>query len=283
MFALIPNLTRDNAKEVTISVCEKLKELGAEFSLSTENSCEFSCFNNEVFCEENDLIKNSDCIITIGGDGTIIRSAKLAAKHSKPILGINAGRVAFMAGLEKQELNLLQRLMDKDYKIDKRIMLDVEIVADDKVIYSFNCINDAVVARGQHIKMVEFEVKCNGNLLNDYFADGMIFATPTGSTAYSLSAGGPVIEPVIESIMMTPICTHTLFSRSMIFKSDSIFEINGKKGSELYLSCDGDENVKIPEGSTVIIKKAEKTADFIRIKADTFIDILNDKLVQRRL
>lgn len=277
--ALIPNLTRKNALSVSLDVCNHLDMLNAEYYIENEHAKEFASTKAE-FKDKETMISECDVIIAVGGDGTIIR----ASKYGKPILGINAGRIAFMAGLEPTELDMLKDLIDGRYERDRRMMLKVEVCkADGTVTGTYCCVNDAVVARGTQIKMEEICVEHNGRLLNTFTADGVIISTPTGSTAYSLSAGGPVVDPQIESMLLTPICTHSLFSRALIFKPDSEFKLYSANGCEIGLSCDGEETVFVESGSYVRVKKAEIYGEFIRIKNDTFLDILNSKLEQRRL
>lgn len=277
--ALIPNLTRKNALSVSLNVCSELERLNAEYFIEAEHKAEFSSTKAE-FKEKNEMISECDIIIAVGGDGTIIR----AAKYGKPILGINAGRIAFMAGLEPTELDMLSSLINGEYEIDKRMMLEVKVCnGDSSVAETSYCINDVVAARGRQIKLEEFSVEHNGRLLNDFTADGIIISTPTGSTAYSLSAGGPVVDPQIESILLTPICTHSLFSRSIIFKPDSEFKIYSKNKNEIGLSCDGEETIFTGGDSYILVKKADICGEFIRIKNETFLEILNSKLEQRRL
>lgn len=277
--ALIPNLTRKNALSVSLDVCRQLDKLNAEYMIEAEHKDFFSETRAE-FLEKDDMISACDVIIAVGGDGTIIR----AAKYGKPILGINAGRIAFMAGLEPAELDMLKNLIDGSYEIDRRMMLKVQVCdADGNVKHASCCVNDAVVARGAKIKMEELIVEHDGRPLNCFTADGVIISTPTGSTAYSLSAGGPVVDPQIESMLLTPICTHSLFSRALIFKPDSEFRIYSKTGAEVGLSCDGEDTINVGAGEYVTVEKAEIKGEFIRIKNETFLEILNSKLEQRRL
>lgn len=278
MFAVIPNLSRQSAPEVTRSVCEGLRKLNAEFAMPEENKDVFSDICNLFYGEET-LYKKAEVVIAIGGDGTIINCAKRASDEGKPILGINAGRVAFMAGLEPQELTLLDRLISGNYIVDKRMMLTASIVVDGKTENKVNCVNDVFVGRGTHVNMVRLTINCDNAKVSEYYSDGVIISTPTGSTAYSLSAGGPVIDPLIESILLTPVCPHSMFQRPMIFRSESIIEIidNNEPGS-VFAFFDGGQAVPLPENSKIIVEKSEKTADFIRIKSDTFVDILNTKL-----
>ena len=277
--ALLPNLTRKSALQVSLDVCSELEKHGMKYFIKRDYIEYFK--NTEAeFLPLEEMTESCDVVIAVGGDGTIIH----AAKFGKPTLGINAGRIAFMAGLEPTELEMLSALKSGEYEIDRRIMLRAEIVSPDGEILSTHyCVNDAVVARGLQIKMDDFIVEHNGKFLNKYTADGIIFSTPTGSTAYNLSAGGPVVDPQIESVLLTPICTHSLFSRSLIFKPDSEFVLRGDGDAEIGLSCDGEDAIPIGKGCSVRIKRAEMCGEFIRIKNETFLEILNSKLEQRRL
>lgn len=275
--AILPNLTRKNASAVTEQLFKKLKELELECVADESLKNDFPEKGIE-FLPDGEAIKQSDIIICVGGDGTMIH----CAKYGKPVLGINAGRLAFMAGIEPSELELLSSLKDGSYTVDRRMMLDVEIKDSfGTTICRQNCINDVVAARGEQIKMIEISVSCNGKQANDYFTDGIIVATPTGSTAYNLSAGGPVMDPQIESMLLTPICTHSLFSRTLIFKPDALLTLKCNSDN-INVSCDGD-TVTLQKGCSINITKSSAYAEFIRIKTDSFLDILNNKLAQRRL
>lgn len=277
--ALLPNLTRKSALQVSLDVCAELEKHGMKYFIKRAY-IEYFKNTKAEFLPLEEMTECCDVVIAVGGDGTIIH----AAKFGKPTLGINAGRIAFMAGLEPTELEMLSALKSGEYEIDRRMMLRAEIVSPDGEILSTHyCVNDAVVARGLQIKMDDFIVEHNGKFLNKYTADGIIFSTPTGSTAYNLSAGGPVVDPQIESVLLTPICTHSLFSRSLIFKPDSEFVLRGDGDAEIGLSCDGEDAIPIGKGCSVRIKRAEMCGEFIRIKNETFLEILNSKLEQRRL
>ncbi len=276
--AIIPNLTRKNAYDVTCELCKKLGEIGITYMLDESLKGEFSEIDAE-FKSMEQMISDCDVIIPVGGDGTILH----AAKFGKPVLGINAGKIAFMAGLEPTELELLTHLKNGDYKTDKRMMLKAVVNDGEKEIAESYCINDVVAARGEQIKMVDILVECNGRVINDYVTDGIIIATPTGSTAYNLSAGGPVVDPEIESILLTPVCTHSLFSRTLIFKSDATLTLHCHSDEGMLISCDGEEPLTLSKDGFVTVTRAPMDAEFIRIKADAFHDILNDKLTQRRL
>lgn len=283
--AVLPNLTRKNAKEVTKQVFDFLTNHSVEcfFEKELEKELDFDC----RYLDDNELFSGCDIIIAVGGDGSIIHAAKKGLEYKKPILGINAGHLAFMAGLENNEIDLLSYLIDGRYTVDRRMLLDVSVLDIDNNILLENkaCINDIVIARGEMIKMVRLKVACDYEDINEYYADGIIVSTPTGTTAYSLSAGGPVVDPRIESIILTPICTHSLFARSIIFSSDSeiCVTVPADEKEQICLSCDGDDSIVIKPESKVIIRKSESFADFIRIKNDSFIEVLNSKLAQRRM
>ena len=274
--AIIPNLTRKNARAVTVSLLSKLSEFEIRAVADEALRAEFESCKVE-FLPFSQMIDECDVIISVGGDGTILH----CAKYGKPVLGVNAGRLAFMAGLEPAELELLSLLKDGKYTLDRRMMLKAVVTKDGEKIAEKYCINDVVAARGEQIKMIEVTVRCNGSVINDYFTDGIIISTPTGSTAYNLSAGGPVVDPQIESMLLTPICTHSLFSRAMIFKPDTELSVTCNSDN-INVSCDGD-TVKLTKGCVITVTKAPVYGEFIRIKSDTFLDVLNNKLAQRRL
>ncbi|MBQ2847512.1 MAG: NAD(+)/NADH kinase [Clostridia bacterium] len=279
--ALMPNLTRSEAFGVTGRICESLKKLGAEYCFLPENKNDFE-FTGAKFLPEEEAIGGCDAVIAIGGDGSIIHAAKLAAVRQKPILGVNAGRLAFMAGLEDNELHLLSRLIDEDYTLDKRLMLKTGIVCGGETVNCDYCVNDTLITNKEKQRMTAINVALDGNIFNSYLCDGVLISTPTGSTAYSLSAGGPIVDPELESILLTPLCPHSLVDRSLVFRPDAVITVESDEESPLCISNDGTEPVNIEPGRKAIISRAEFTANFIRIKSDNFIDILYKKLAQRR-
>lgn len=274
--AIIPNLTKNNAKEVTWKICKELARLAAELFMDTNLKKVFTDTLIQ-FLPYNEMFQVCDIIVTIGGDGTIIHTAKNAAEWKKPVLGVNAGRLGFMAGLEKNELQDLHFLIEGKYRIDRRMMLEILLLHGNELVKKSCCLNDAVVSRGALSTMVDVKVLCNGAGVNEYLADGVIVATPTGSTAYSLSAGGPIVDPQIETILLTPICPHSLFNRTIMFRPDVALELS-TASDPVYLTIDGEEGVLIDQGDRVIIRKTEKYARLIRIKMEDFYDILNRKL-----
>ena len=278
---LMPNLTRSEASGVTAGICRSLKMLGAEFCLFPEYKKDFE-FTGADFLPADEAIGDCDAVIAVGGDGSIIHAAKLAAVKQKPILGVNAGRLAFMAGLEDNELHLLSRLIEGDYTLDKRLMLKTSIMNGNEIIGSDYCVNDCLITNEEKQRMTAIDVSLDGSRFNSYLCDGVLISTPTGSTAYSLSAGGPIVDPELESILLTPLCPHSLVDRSLIFRPDAVITVNSAENCPLCISNDGNLPQKIEPGCYAVVSRAEFTANFIRIKSDNFIDILYKKLAQRR-
>ncbi len=279
--ALIPNMTRQNAPDVTKQVLKELENLGVSVFLSSEFSSDFGKADYINYCDIETSIAESDIVITVGGDGTFIKSAKLSSENNKPLLCVNAGKLAYLAGLESTELSLLKDIVAGEFKTEKRMMLSATIIdKSGNVIYHSNCLNDAVVSRCGNIRIMNLSIDCNGSHLMDYSADGVIISTPTGSTAYSFSAGGPVIEPQIDSMLITPVCCHSFFSRSVVLRPDSVLDVRHDNSGEVMLSCDGEEPVLVPADAIVKIEISEKKAEFIKVKNDTFIDILNKKMTK---
>ncbi len=280
--AVYPNLTRENGYEVSCNVIDELKNLGVRILMPFEFHEEFSDRAVE-FYKDSEVLSECDFLIAIGGDGTIIHAAHYISEYDKPVLGINAGNLGFMAGLEKEELSLLRNLITGEYEIEKRMMISAKLYEGDELIYERNCLNDAVITRGGNMRLCDFEIKSEMSKPLFYRADGIIVATPTGSTAYSLSAGGPVVDTSIESIVLTPICPHSLFARSLIFNGSSelTLRVRSSEDEKAVFSCDGEAGIEIGKDSRIVISKAEKCAGIIKIKADGFADILSKKFIGR--
>ncbi|MCR5150692.1 MAG: NAD(+)/NADH kinase [Clostridiales bacterium] len=280
-FAVIPNLTRTGAQEVVADVCEKIEKFGSEFVLP-DYTADNLLIKNAVFYPEDRLFIDCDAVIAIGGDGSIIHAAKNAAVFHKPVLGINAGHLGFMSGLEKNETQQLVNLISGEFTLDRRLVLKIEIFNGDKTIYSDFCINDCYFTNNTHERLSEIDVALNGCKFKSYRCDGVIIATPTGSTAYSLSAGGPVVDPELQSIILTPVSPHSLFNRSIIFRPDCELSVFSSTSENIMVSADGGGAASFSDGAYARISAADFTADFIRIKSDNFIDVLYKKLSERR-
>ena len=211
---IMPNFDKKNAVACTKTVCSKLMEYGVEPWMA--DSCKSKLdLSFVVYGDFYQQLQNCDLLIAIGGDGTIIHSAKHAVVFDKPILGINAGRLGFLAGLEQDELDYLQQLAACNYQIEERMMLEV-VHHSEKGEISYFALNDAVISKGALARVIDLDIYCMNRYVSSYRADGIIFSTPTGSTAYALSAGGPIVEPAIDAIGMTPISPHSLFDRTIL-------------------------------------------------------------------
>lgn len=278
---IVPNLTREKAESVTYAVTDMLEKLCIEYIFEPDTG---SVFGGRFTYSEN-LYREADIIIAIGGDGSFIHTAKQCAIAGKPVLCINAGNLAFLAGLEANELELLKSLLNGNYTKEKHMMLKCYLESNGKKQMLGYCLNDIAVARGKLFNVLNLNAYCDDKIVNFYRADGIIVSTPTGSTAYSWSAGGPVIDPALSCIIMTPLCTHSPLNRSMVFNSSSKISITAPNNPEkdIVISLDGETNIELPENGKVIIEKSDISAEFIRIKSDEFFDVLNRKLTQRRI
>lgn len=222
-------------------------------------------------------VAQCDVLVAIGGDGTIISAAKLAAKLNKPLLGVNAGKLGFTAGVEPDQLGLLSRLAEGRWREERRMMLSVTLSsggADRRFLF----LNDAVVS-GELAKIITYHMAIGENAGYLYRADGFIVATPTGSTAYSLSAGGPVVEPTLDCMVYTPICPHSLFNRSVIFAPGACLCVNVPENrSKVILTVDGGDPIELQAGDRLSFRRARQPARFIKLTENNFYDVLNQKL-----
>lgn len=280
---IIPNFTREKALDVTKNTIAELEKLNIDYYFDIKAKRDFAFeVEEEHFIDK--IYEFVDVIIAIGGDGSFIHTAKETAVHKKPVLCINAGNLAFLAGLEGNELSLLEKLISGDFSTDKRMMLEVSLKENGSQKLLGYCLNDVVIARGSEIRLVDLDVFCNNRKINNYRADGVVVSTPTGSTAYSWSAGGPVIDPDLQCIMLTPICTHSPLNRSLVFNEDSVLRVKPVNHTQkVSVSTDGESTIDLTAENEVIISKSDYYAEFIRIKTDEFFDILNSKLSQRRI
>ena len=279
--ALMPNLTRPDAAAVTAGICRELDRLGAQWYCSAQTSQLIDPNHRGHVADERGIFENADVIITVGGDGSVIRAVRQSSVTGGKVLGVNAGRLAYLCELDPGELNLLEKLVRGEYGIQKRMMLRATVKEDGKEIYSAEGINDIVFRRDAGANLIGLDVSANGRKIADYYADGVIFATPTGSSAYSLSAGGAIVEPTIQATLVTPICPHSLIIRPYVFSPQTVFSVRPDSGNvNTVLSVDGGAPVELSEKSVVTVTRAERCAEFVTLKSNIFIDVLNKKLGQ---
>ena len=224
-------------------------------------------------------IQNADAVICFGGDGTILHMAKMATRYGVPILGVNIGTMGFMAELESGELSELSRLAKGDFTLDRRMMLDVTVRRDRDIIFHELCLNDAVITKGAVARIVHLSVKCDGVEAMECGGDGVVVATPTGSTAYSLSAGGPIVEPDAKNILITPICPHAMGSRCIVASMNRQISVELTKNARrnAFLSVDGGKALKLNMGDVTHIRCSDKEIKLIRLKNRSFYDVINTK------
>lgn len=283
LVVLHPNFKKTNAYPTALRVCDILNELGINVGVSEAYRNEFA-EKEFVICDNIErLAEKSDIIIAIGGDGTILKASGYASEHNKPLLGINTGHLGFMASLEANELEKLSKIKSGEYSIVKRVMLDISQLRCNEEISHYTALNDIVIAR-PFSRLTDYEVLADGLVVSSVRADGIVFSTPTGSTAYALSAGGPIVEPELDCIQLTPICPHSLFSRTMLFSGRRTFEIrhSSKDKSEsitIYFSVDGKNNIEVVDGDRLLISKSKKSLRLIDINGNSFFDAVNNKLM----
>jgi NAD+ kinase len=219
------------------------------------------------------IYSESDLVIVIGGDGVMLEAARRATPCGIPILGINMGRVGYMTELEMNEISLLDRIFTGDYYLDERAMLRVDIRScKGQSRFSAYALNEAVIANGSTARIIDLQLSDNGRLVSEYRADGIVVATPTGSTAYSLSAGGPIVDPKLSCFCVTPICPHSLVARPLIFPDSASLEIKNicVREKVLHLTVDGKATFDLFFGDTVVITKASISTKLLRIKDEDF-------------
>lgn len=275
--AVVPNQVKIENDALVKTVSQQLAQLGA---------------NVRVVCSEGGLpsmpqlteaLNGCDAAIAVGGDGTIVHVAKAAAKADCPVLGINAGHLGFLAGLEADELDALPALLSGNYAVDERTLLEVTVHTADSTMVRY-ALNEAVISRGGLSRLVDVTVHADGGEVLSCRGDGVIIATPTGSTAYSLSAGGPVVDPSVDCVLLTPVCPHSLDSRPRIWPAGVTLTATAvaADGAPAYVTVDGEESIRLTSADSVTVRRAEKTVRLLRLRCDSFYERLRRKLSDRR-
>ena len=231
-----------------------------------------------------DVPKETECVITLGGDGTLIRAARDLAGSGIPIIGINLGGLGYLTqmGREGDVRELLDALLSDHYEIQERMMLSGKVFHDGKMIAEDIALNDIVLTREGDLRILKFKIYVDGQFLNEYSADGMIVATPTGSTAYNLSAGGPIAQPDGELLILTPVCPHTMTSRTIVLGPENQVRIEismTSTGSQI-ASYDGDTRVQMVSGDYIEVKKSDMVTRMVKLDHRSFLDILKHKMYE---
>ena len=286
---LSSNPYRDRGLRVAQQAQKILENSGVEccfclpFEISQNSRLELP--TNIEFVPLKEQLPHADMLICFGGDGTILHAAKDATCHNIPILGINMGSVGFMAELEEGELDRLSQIAQGKYTLDRRMMLQVRILRGKQVVSEELALNDAVISKGSIARVVELDVAADGVHMFQLSGDGVVVATPTGSTAYSMSAGGPIMEPGSESIVITPVCAHQLSARSIVMAAERTITVQMPKRSKksVYISVDGGKATKITGADRVEICRAGSYTQLVKLTGKNFYQLLNKKLGGREV
>ena len=278
---LSPNPYRDKHFKTLREAIEVLKSAGVEtrvcLPFEVDRTCELP--KDIRFSRMDRELPNASMVICFGGDGTLLHMAKAATRHGLPILGVNIGTMGFMAELESTELSLLAKIATGEFTVDNRMMLDVTVNRDRDIIFHDLCLNDVAITKGAVARIVHLEVKCDDIQAMECGGDGVIIATPTGSTAYSLSAGGPIVEPDASNILITPICAHDVASRCIVASDKRTVTVamtsNARRNA--YLSVDGGKALRMNMGDVAVIKKSNLCTKLVRLKDRSFYDVVNMK------
>lgn len=278
---LTPNPYRDKNFQTVREAAQILKNAGiqSKICLPFEVDRSFELPKDLRFHRIDRELPNAELVICFGGDGTILHTAKAATRRGIPLLGVNIGTMGFMAELENTELEKLAQLASGDFRIDRRMMLDVTVQRDRDIIFHDICLNDVVVTKGAVARIVHLAVDCDGVQAMECGGDGVIIATPTGSTAYSLSAGGPIVEPEARNIIVTPICAHDVGSRCIVTSDKRVITVKMVRNARrnAYLSVDGGKAVRLNMGDVVTVRKSDLETKLLRLKDTSFFDVVTAK------
>ena len=278
---LTPNPYRDKNFQTVREAMRILEECGMEtrLCLPFEVDRSFELPRDLHFSKLDRELPKADLVICFGGDGTILHMAKMATRRDIPILGINIGTMGFMAELESTEMDKLRQLVTGEYALDSRMMLDVTVTRDRSIIFHDISLNDVVITKGAVARIVHLSVHCDQVQAMEVSGDGVIVATPTGSTAYSLSAGGPLVEPEAHNILITPICAHDVGHRCIVASPNRVVTVQMARNARrnAYLSVDGGKAIRLNMGYVATVCKSEKETKLVRLKNRSFYDVVNTK------
>ncbi len=274
---LIVNDKKEQAFEIAQKAAKILIESGAVVFIKHSFEGKFPA-ENVQFTSEDSALSKCDVIVTIGGDGTILRAARKNLQYNKPILGINVGHLGFLANIEKNELNLLKNVVTGNYKLDKRNILNVATTKN--INKPQNAFNEVVVGKHSISQTIDVMIFCDDTLVSSYRGDGVIIATPTGSTAYSLSAGGPMLDAVINGIVVTPLCAHSMNNPPMVFSAERKIRVKASGGAntQIVYSCDGQNDMLLDDNEEVCVSTSKQCMTLI-----TLVEAQQFKAIDKKL
>jgi len=278
---LMPNPYRDRGFQITQTAEKILRAHGAETQIClpfhVDKGHDFPSGMRFVTMEE--ALRDCHAMICFGGDGTILHAARLVGNRDIPMLGVNTGTMGFMAELESNELELLPEVLADDIPCEDRMMIHVAVKRGGRVIFEDNALNDAVITKGAIARVIQMTMSCDGVEAMHFDGDGIIICTPTGSTAYSMSAGGPIVEPTAKNIIVTPICAHTIGIRSLVLMHDRVVTVQvGRVGNRnAFLSVDGGKAVKLSADDQVVVTASRRCVRLAKIKSVSYYSTINQK------
>ena len=278
---LCPNPYRDKGLAAAKEADAILRRMGMETVFCLPFRPEGGDQQFGVVCKPlQQELRGSDLIIAFGGDGTILHLARTAATRGIPVLGVNLGSLGFMSDLERSELHLLQNLAQGRFRREKRMMLDVSVLREGRTVYVSSALNDAVVSKGAMARVVRLQVMAGDGQLGVFSGDGIVVATPTGSTGYSLSAGGPIVEPTAQNFVISPICAHTVFSSSFVLSAAGSVSVSSAEQSrkQIYLSVDGGKAFALRPGDRVRVCRSRYETELLRLTDRSLYEILRTKM-----
>ncbi|OWZ84010.1 NAD(+)/NADH kinase [Natranaerobius trueperi] len=276
--ALIPNIHKDKVSEITRRMLKIFMDHDINVYLTHEGADLIG--EPEMGASSDEIGNVADIIVILGGDGTILKVAREYAYYEIPILGVNLGKLGFLAEIEASEIiGNLNNLLEGNYTIEERLMLDATVIRERKEISTFCALNDVIIAKGPFSRIIEVETKVGGNYLETYPGDGLIVSTPTGSTGYSFSAGGPIISSNLDVMMITPICPHLTHNRSVIISSnETVFARLKTYYSVVVLTVDGQQGFTLQDGDEIKVSRSKYKTKLVKLRKRSFYQLLNEKL-----
>ena len=278
-FLIYINRLKDENGEITNRIIDYLLKRGHKATVVTGE--------NGLLPDFEKLPEDACCMLVLGGDGTILQAARDNKSDDLPIIGVDMGTLGYLTEIDPASLeDALDKLIANEFTVESRMMLKGKVYREGEIIYEDRALNDIVISRSGSLKIVKLKVYVNGQFLCEYSADGVIVTTPTGSTGYSLSAGGPIVEPNAQLLMLTPICSHTLGARSIILSAEDVIEIeiperkDGRR-QEVEATFDGAGKVTIQAKDRIRIEKSDKCTKFIQINKVSFLEVLHRKLSEQ--
>lgn len=279
--AIFPNTDKDPGLGFTKEVVEEILKYGKTVFLSDSLS-EFGKIEGAEYLFDKELFDKADLIVCLGGDGTVLNTAKNAAIYSIPVMGINIGNLGFLTQAERGDLSVFADIFSGNYTINESMLLEVSVLKNGSKSGSYLAFNDAVI-RGSYSKMVTLNISVDGTVMNEYVADGAVFSTATGSTAYSMSAGGPIVHPSLKCMIISPICPHTLSARSVVIPPESTIFAKAVPPyrCDAVLTVDGKKVHTLLPDEFVTVKQSEKRTMLLNVPERNFFDVVREKLSLR--